>query len=121
MPAEDFGGDLAAANAAAVAWCAEVNARLHSEIQAIPDQRLAEEVRVLRALPSLRPAMRHGVSRKVDKLATVRIGSARYSVPHTLVGAAVEVATIEDRIEDRHEQALVASHRRPTRGHLDHG
>jgi hypothetical protein len=36
---------------------------------------------VLRPLPSLRAAMRRGVTRKVDKLATVRIGSARYSVP----------------------------------------
>jgi transposase len=111
VPAGDFGGDLAAANDAARAWCAEVNARVHTEIQAVPDQRLAEEVRVLRALPSLRPTISRGVSRKVDKLATVRIGSARYSVPHTLVGRHVEVATVEDRIEVWHEQTLVAAHR----------
>jgi transposase len=111
VPAEDFGGDLAVANAAAVAWCAEVNARVHAEIQAIPDERLAEEVKVLRALPSLRPALRHGVSRKVDKLATIRIGSARYSVPHALVGRHVEVTTVDDRIEVWHEQTLLASHR----------
>jgi transposase len=111
VPAEDFAGDLAAANAAAVAWCTEVNARLHTEIQAIPDQRLVEEARVLRPLPSLRPAMRDGVTRKVDKLATVRIGSARYSVPHGLVGAQVQVSTVDERIEVWHEQALVASHR----------
>jgi transposase len=111
VPAEDFAGDLAAANTAAVAWCAEINARLHAETQAVPDARLVEEVRVLRPLPSLRPTMRHGVTRKVDKLATVRIGSARYSVPHTLVGRQVQVATVDDRIEVWHEQALVASHR----------
>jgi transposase len=111
VPAEDFGGDLAAANTAAVAWCAEVNASLHTEIQAVPASRLAEEARVLRPLPSLRPAMRHGVTRKVDKLATIRIGSARYSVPHTLVGRHVEVAAVDDRIEVWHEEHLVASHR----------
>ena len=111
VPADDFGGDLTAANTAARTWCAEVNAQLHSEIQAVPEVRLAEEVKVLRPLPSLRPAMRHGVTRKVDKLATVRIGSARYSVPHTLVGVQVEVATAEDRIEVWHQQHQVATHR----------
>ncbi|MDT5029041.1 MAG: hypothetical protein QOE61_5467 [Micromonosporaceae bacterium] len=29
VPADDFGGDLAVANAAAAAWCAEVNAAAH--------------------------------------------------------------------------------------------
>jgi transposase len=111
LPADDFGGDLAAANAAAQAWCAEVNAQIHSEIAAVPDVRLAEEVKVLRPLPSLRPALRHGVTRKVDKLATVRVGSARYSVPDGLLGAQVEVATVDDRIEVWHQQPVVASHR----------
>jgi transposase len=110
VPAGDFGGDLTVANTAARAWCTEVNAQLHSEIAAVPDLRLAEEVKVLRALPSLRPALSHGVTRKVDKLATVRIGSARYSVPHTLVGVQVEVATVDDRIEVWHQQQRVAEH-----------
>jgi hypothetical protein len=111
VPAEDFGGDLAVANAAAAAWCAEVNARVHAETQAVPNERLVEERTVLRALPSLRPAMRVGVSRKVDKLSTVRIGSARYSVPHTLVGQHVDVATVDDRIQVWHQGELVAEHR----------
>ncbi len=55
MPADDFGGDLAVANAAAAAWCDEVNAAVHSEIAAVPDERLAVERDVLRRLPSLRP------------------------------------------------------------------
>lgn len=111
VPADDFGGDLTVANAAAQAWCVEVNARVHTEIQAIPEQRLVEEAKVLRALPSLRPAMRHGVARKVDKLSTVRIGSARYSVPHTLVGRHVDVSTADDRIEVWYDGSLVACHR----------
>lgn len=111
VPADDFGGDLAVANAAAVVWCAEVNARVHSEIVAVPDERLVEEGKLLRELPSLRLSMRVGVSRKVDKLSTVRIGSARYSVPHMLVGQQVDVTTVDDRIEVWHQGAQVASHR----------
>jgi hypothetical protein len=111
VPADDFGGDLSVGNTAAAGWCAEVNAAVHSEIQAVPNQRLAVERDVLRALPSLRASMRRGVTRKVDKLAAVRIGSARYSVPHLLRSRHVEVATVEDRIEIWHDDVLVAAHR----------
>jgi transposase len=111
VPADDFAGDLAAANAAAVAWCAEVNAVVHSEIAAVPDERLVVERDVLRALPSLRPTMRLGVARKVDKLSTVRIGSARYSVPHVLRGQHVDVTTANDRVQVWHQGELVAEHR----------
>jgi transposase len=80
------------ANAAAVAWCAEVNTAVHSEICAIPEQRLAEERPVLKALPSLRLEIGVGsVRRKVDRLSCIRYGSARYSVPTRLVGATVAV------------------------------
>jgi hypothetical protein len=68
--------DETAANADARAWCEEVNRRLHSEIAAVPNDRLEEERRVLRPLPSLRPPLARGEARKVDKLATVRFGSA---------------------------------------------
>jgi Mu transposase, C-terminal domain len=111
VPADDFGGDLGVANTAAAAWCDEVNAATHSETQAVPNERLTVERDVLRALPSLRPSMRRGVTRKVDKLATVRIGSARYSVPHLLRGQHVDVCTMDDRIEVWHEDQLVAQHR----------
>ena len=47
--------DLWTANDAAEAWCAEVNAAIHSEICAVPLQRLARERELLRPLPSLRP------------------------------------------------------------------
>ena len=73
---------------AAAAWCAEVNAAVHSQIATVPDERLVVERDVLRVLPSSRPTMRLGLSRKVDKLSAVRIGSARYSVPHLLRGLA---------------------------------
>ncbi len=80
VPAEGW-SDEAEANAAARDWCDEVNAQLHSEIAAVPNDRIAEERQVLRPLPSLRPVLFRGETRKVDKLATVRFGSARYSVP----------------------------------------
>ena len=84
--------DLRAANAAARAWCGEVNAAVHSEIMAIPDERLVTERDLLRPLPSLR--LRIGapsVIRKVDRLSCIRYASARYSVPTRLIGAGVAV------------------------------
>jgi len=83
--------DLAVANAAAVAWCAEVNGRVHSETSAIPEERLAVERSLLRALPSLRPAPVPTATRTVDRLRTVRYGSARYSVPGAFVGSRVDL------------------------------
>lgn len=88
-----------AANAAAKTWCAEVNARPHSEISAIPDQRLAAERKVLRPLPSLRldigPAP---VIRKVDRLSCVRFASARYSVPNQMIGLQVRLVQAGGRL-----------------------
>jgi hypothetical protein len=84
--------DIRLLNGQAEAWCAEVNAALHAEICAVPDERLVEERRVLTALPSLRPAIGAGsVRRKVDSLSCIRYGSARYSVPKRLVGTSVAV------------------------------
>ncbi len=100
----------AEANEAARLWCREVNGRVHSETQAIPAERLLEERAVLRPLPSLRPAVGHGELRKVDKLSTVRFGSARYSVPIHLKGEGVEVLAKEGVVTIIHEGAEVARH-----------
>lgn len=84
--------DLRTANAAAVAWCAEVNAVAHSEICAIPNQRLIAERALLQPLPSLRLQIgASSVLRKVDRLSCIRYGSARYSVPTRLIGSTVAV------------------------------
>lgn len=65
--------DVHAANTAARAWCLEVNAAPHSEICAIPDQRIVEERAVLGPLPSLRLQIGPPpVTRKVDRLSCVR-------------------------------------------------
>jgi len=88
--ATDGAAQVAEANVAAKAWCMEVNAARHSEIAAVPTDRLARtELALLGALPSLRPSIGRWETRKVDKLSTVRFASARYSVPKELVGRQV--------------------------------
>ncbi len=98
--AEPSVADLAAANAAAAGWCAEVNAVVHSEICAVPAERLEAERELLGALPSLRLEIgAKPISRKVDKLSCVRFGSARYSVPNRLIGTVVLITVTEGRVQ----------------------
>src|SRR5690348_1001720 len=89
---------LAAANTAATAWCAEVNGAVHSEICAVPVERLMIERELLAPLPSLRAGIGRMVTRKVDRLSCVRFGSARYSVPTRLIGEQVGVRTDDGRL-----------------------
>src|ERR1700677_4772825 len=91
-------GDLTAANAAAAAWCAEVNGAVHSEICAVPAERLVTERELLGPLPSLRAATGRLITRKVDRLSCVRFASARYSVPVRLIGAEVRLRTDDGRL-----------------------
>jgi len=91
-------GDLTAANAAAAAWCAEVNAAVHSEVCAVPAERLVTERELLAPLPSLRASTGRLVTRKVDRLSCVRFGSARYSVPSRLIGQQVGLRTDDGRL-----------------------
>ena len=91
-------GDLAAANAAARAWCAEVNGVVHSEICAVPAERLVTERELLAPLPSLRASIGKMVTRKVDRLSCVRFASARYSVPVRLIGTEVRLRTDDGRL-----------------------
>jgi len=102
---------LSAANTAARAWCAEVNGRIHTEIAAVPAQRLVTERGVLRPLPTLRSPLRQGETRKVDKLCTIRFGAARYSVPRALVGTTVTVLAHEGAVIIAHQGQEVARHR----------
>ena len=83
---------LTQANAAALAWCQQVNSVRHSEIAAVPAQRLVGvERELLAVLPSLRPSIGRRELRKVDKLSCIRFGSARYSVPTRMLTQHVEV------------------------------
>ena len=89
-----------------------MNAVVHHETCVAPIVRLEEEQVLLRPLPSARARIGSDASRKVDKLSTVRVSSARYSVPSRLVGQNVEVVTHDNnvRIYDT-AGILVAEHR----------
>jgi hypothetical protein len=112
VPAELEGPwpDLATANAAARAWCAEVNGRVHTETAAVPLERLEIERGVLRPVPLLRPPLRRGELRKVDRLGMVRFGSGRYAVPQELVGQQVEIVAHEDLVLIRHAGTEIVRH-----------
>ena len=97
VPQAPFGG-FTAANEAAAAWCAEVNGAVHSEICAVPAERLVIERDLLAPLPSLRASTGRHVIRKVDRLSCVRFGSARYSVPVRLIGTQVGVRAGNGRL-----------------------
>ena len=71
---------MARPNWAAVLWGLELSGRMHGDIQAVPAERPEEEQQVLGPLPSLRAVLRRAERRKVDRLQTVRFGSACYSV-----------------------------------------
>ena len=101
---------LAEANTAAKGWCEEVNNQQHSEICAVPAERLAVEVGLLAPLPSLRPRIGRVTVRKVDRLSCVRIGSARYSVPVRLIGHTVEVFAHDGRVKILDGDEIVADH-----------
>ena len=103
--------DLDEGNEAARAWCVEVNGRVHSTTMTVPAGRLETERQLLRSLPGLRPPLRAGERRRVDKMSTIRFGSARYSVPRSLIGTDVMVLAGEGRvvIEDRAGE-VVAEH-----------
>jgi transposase len=90
--------DLAAANVQAAAWCTEVNGAVHSEICAVPAERLVIERELLAPLPSLRASIGRQVTRKVDRLSCARFGSARYSVPVKLIGQSVGLRTDDGRL-----------------------
>lgn len=84
--------DLDTVNAEAAKWCSAVNAVEHSEICAIPAERLELERDLMAPLPSLRIEIGpKPTTRKVDKLSCIRYGSARYSVPNKLIGQRVTV------------------------------
>lgn len=109
IPYEGF-SSLDHANQAGAAWCAEVNGEIHYETRARPVERLGVERPLFRSLPALRPAVACGEDRKVDRLATVRFCSARYSVPHRLVGQIVQVQATDRDVVIMHRGIPVAQH-----------
>ncbi len=110
IPEELSVSDLATANAKGVAWCSEVNARVHTEISAVPAERLKIERPLLGVLPSLRARIGKVVGRKVDRLSCVRFGSARYSVPTVHIGRQVELRVADGTVLVVFLGEIIASH-----------
>jgi len=109
IPFEGF-GSLDEANAHGRAWLAEVNAQPHSETKRAPVELLERERSLLRALPKVRPQVACGEARKVDRLATIRFCSARYSVPHRLIGKTIEVQATDRDLTVLFDGIPVAQH-----------
>jgi transposase len=109
-PGELSSRDLCHAHEAARDWLEEVNATVHSEIMAVPSERLEVERELLGSLPQLRAAVGHVIYRTVDKLSCVRYASARYSVPTTLISKQVQVRVGNGQLEVIHLGVVRATH-----------
>ncbi len=109
VPPEGF-GSLDEANEVGREWCARVNSEPHSETKRPPAELIAADRELLRPLPEARPAIACGSERKVDRLATIRFASARYSVPHRLVGETVEALASDRELIVTHGGVPVAQH-----------
>ena len=91
-------GSFAELRAACDGFCETVNGRVHRETREAPVDRLAAERRRLHPIPSEAHTVAFGVTRMVDDDSTLRFGSARYSVPHQLVGERVWVRVDGDEL-----------------------
>ncbi|MHB8400066.1 MAG: IS21 family transposase [Candidatus Limnocylindrales bacterium] len=89
---------FAALAAACVAFCAQVNGRVHRETAARPAERLAIERAHLHVLPAEPYTAALGVTRTVADDQTIRLGSVRYSVPRPFVGVEVWVRVSGDEV-----------------------
>lgn len=65
------------------------NGREHRETRRVPNDVIADERVRLHLVPAVAHTLAFGQDRTVDRDATIRYGSARYSVPHTLIGEKV--------------------------------
>ncbi len=110
IPEELNVADLVTANAKGRSWCAEVNGQLHSEIAAVPAERLEIERPLLGDLPSLRARIGKVALRKVDRLSCVRYGSARYSVPTAHIGRQVELRVADGSVMVVFLGEIIATH-----------
>lgn len=84
------------------AACAEAmdrfNARKHRETGRLPLEMIVEERLRLHRVPQTAHTLAFGKSRTVDRDATIRVGSARYSVPSSLIGEEVWARVAGDEL-----------------------
>jgi transposase len=83
--------DWRALEAACEQFMADVNTRPHRATRQPPVVLLEQEHQHMHRLPCLPHTLCFGQTRKVDRQATVSVGEAIYSVPHTLIGEPVWV------------------------------
>ncbi len=70
---------------------ADINTRVHRATRAAPVALLAQEHAHLHRVSRVGHTLCFGLTRKVDRQATVSLGDATYSVPHELIGEKVWV------------------------------
>jgi len=109
IPHEGF-DSLDDANAAAAGWLAEVNSRPHSEAQRPPVELLEHERPLLGSLPALQSAPLRAGRPCAARRRRPPAASARYSVPHRLVGKAVELQASDRELTVLFEGVPVAHH-----------
>jgi transposase len=102
-----------------VSWMALADERVHGTTHETPRERFERDERAaLQPLPLRpRPARRQLLRRRVAHDALVDVDTVRYSVPHRLVRAHVEVHLGDDEVRIFHGAALVATHRRSVEPH----
>lgn len=74
------------------------NSREHRETRRPPKEAIVDERLRLHAVPASAHTLAFGKDRTVDRDATIRYGSARYSVPHTLIGEKVWARVCGDEL-----------------------
>jgi transposase len=99
-------------------WMARVDGRVHGTTNEVPNVRFEVERTALKPLPSSSIRVRaRRLARQVANDAFVNVDTVRYSVPHTLVGARVEVDVGEERVRIYVGDKVVAEHARSREPH----
>lgn len=100
-------------------WMAQADERIHGTTHERPRERFEREERdALRPLPLRpKPARRQLLARRVANDALVDVDTVRYSVPHRLVRARVEVEVGDESVRIFHGSEVVATHRRSSEPH----
>lgn len=100
------------ANAQALQWCNEVNAKYSPKLHASRRDLFATESLAFQPLPDFVPDVYALHHRIVDAEGFVGVRRNRYSVPYQLIGRQMEVRETKDCIEVFDGPRRVASHRR---------
>ncbi|MBV9417743.1 MAG: IS21 family transposase [Solirubrobacterales bacterium] len=90
--------DWSALERACQEFMADVNTRPHRATRQPPVDLLAQEHEHMHRLPAVPHTLCFGQTRKVDRQATVSVGDAVYSVPHTLIGERVWVRAESEQL-----------------------